>query len=312
MLHFRTEERWIAVREIEEVGDVERRYEVLDMVGDGGQGDLFLGRDRNSGQKVALKLQKARDLGPESDFHWAGDELLKEGSRMMMLTGIQAIPEVIATGTHRRRRCLVMEFVEGHQLQKVLSAALPVKDPGTVAAVIGQLCEILTEVHDRNLVHCDLKPENVIVQPDGRLRLIDMGHAVVAEQETEYARGTRGWASPEQSDACPSGLTRQADIFALGCILLEMTVMRLPYGGQDERAEEGTPVLPADRLAKLPPEFASLALWMVRWKAAERPADVREVFDRLRCCLPQLGSQRPSKPLRPDPTEYYRTHPPRL
>jgi serine/threonine-protein kinase len=302
----------MAVREIEEIGDVERRYEVLDMVGDGGQGDLFLGRDRNSGQKVALKLQKARDLGPESDFHWAGDELLKEGSRMMMLTGIQAIPEVIATGTHRRRRCLVMEFAEGHQLQKVLSAALPVKDPGTVAAVIGQLCEILAEVHDRNLVHCDLKPENVIVQPDGRLRLIDMGHAVVADQETEYARGTRGWASPEQSDACPSGLTRQADIFALGCILLEMTVMRLPYGGQDERAEEGTPVLPADRLAKLPPEFASLALWMVRWKAAERPADVREVFDRLRCYLPQLGSQRPSKPLRPDPTEYYRAHPPRL
>ncbi len=59
------------MKAIEEVGDVERRYEVLDMVGDGGQGDLFLGRDRDSGQKVALKLQKARDLGPESDFHWA-------------------------------------------------------------------------------------------------------------------------------------------------------------------------------------------------------------------------------------------------
>ncbi len=87
--------------------------------------------------------------------------------------------------------------------------------------------------------------------------------------------------------------------------------MRLPYGGQGERAEEGTPVLP-DRLAKLPPKFASLALSMVRWEAAERPADVREVFDRLRCHLPRLGSQRPSKPLRPDPTEYYRTHPPRL
>ncbi|MBT2415306.1 serine/threonine protein kinase [Streptomyces sp. ISL-12] len=300
------------MREIEEIGDVEKRYEVLDMVGDGGQGDLFLGRDRSNGQKVALKLQKARDLGPESDFHWAGDELLEEGSRMMMLTGIQEIPEVIATGTHRRRRCLVMEFVEGHHLRKVLSAALPVKDPVTVAAVIGQLCEILAEVHDRNLVHCDLKPENVIVQPDGSLRLIDMGHAVVANRKTEYARGTRGWASPEQSDACPSGLTRQADIFALGCILLEMTVMRLPYGGQDERAEEGTPVLPADKLAELPPEFASLALWMVRWEAAERPADVREVFDRLRPYLPQLGSRRPPKRLRPDPTEYYRTHLPRL
>ncbi|GGS64081.1 serine/threonine-protein kinase [Streptomyces griseoviridis] len=302
----------MAMREIEEIGDVEQRYEVLDAVGGGGQGDLFLGRDRSSGQRVALKRQKARDLGPESDFHWAGENLLEEGSRMMMLTGIRAIPEIIAAGTHRRRRCLVMEFVEGQQLQNVLWAARPVRHPGTVASVIGQLCEILVDVHDRNLVHCDLKPENVIVQPDGRLRLIDMGHAVAAGKKTAYARGTRGWASPEQSDACPSGLTRRADIFGLGCILLEMTVMRLPYGGLEELAEAGTPVLPADRLAALPPEFASLALWMVRWEAAERPADVREVFDRLRPYLPRLGSRRPPKRLRPDPTEYYRTHPPRL
>lgn len=300
------------MREIKEIGNVEKRYEVLDMFGDGGQGDLFLGRDRESGERVALKLQKARDLGPKSDFSWAGRKLVEEGSRMMMLTGIEAIPEIIATGTHRGRRCLVMEFVEGRQLHDVLSAARPVRDPEVIASVIGQLCEILREVHDRNLVHCDLKPENVIVQPDGRLRLIDMGHAITENEETSYERGTRGWASPEQSDACPAGLTRRADIFGLGCVLLEMTVMRLPYGGLEERAEPGGPVLPADRLAKLPPEFASLALWMVRWEAEERPADVREVFDRLRPYLPQPGSRRPSKRLRPDPTEYYRTHLPRL
>ncbi|MEV6777469.1 serine/threonine protein kinase [Streptomyces syringium] len=300
------------MREIEEIGNVEKRYEVLDMVGDGGQGDLFLGRDRRSGARVALKLQKARDLGPESNFSWAGRQLLKEGTRMMMLTEIQGIPEIIATRTHRGRRCLIMEFIEGRQLQNVLLAGRPVRHPENVASIIGQLCEILQEVHDRNLVHCDLKPENVIVQPDGSLRLIDMGHAIMAGEATSHERGTRGWASPEQSDACSQGLTRRADIFGLGCILLEMTVMRLPYGGLEERAEPGSPVLPADKLAELPPDFASLALWMVRWEAQERPADVREVFDRLRRHLPRLGSQRPSRRLRPDPTEYYRTHPPRL
>lgn len=301
------------MRGIEEIGDVEKYYEVLDMVGDGGQGDLFLARNRRNGERVALKLQKARDLGPESDFHWAGRNLRKEGDRMMMLAGIQAIPEIIAAGTHRGRRCLVMEFVEGSQLQNVLLAARPVRNPGTVASVIGQLCEILREVHDRDLVHCDLKPENVIVQPDGRLRLIDMGHAIMAGERTTHERGTRGWASPEQSDACDRGLTRRADIFGLGCILLEMTVMRLPYGGVEERVTKPDgPVLPADRLAKLPREFASLALWMVRWEAEERPADVHEVFDRLRPYLPRVGSRRPSKRLRPDPTEYYRTYPPRL
>ncbi|MDA2812797.1 serine/threonine-protein kinase [Nocardiopsis sp. RSe5-2] len=300
------------MKEIEEIGDVEERYELLGMVGDGGQGDLFLGRDVRSGVKRALKLQKPRNLGPESEFFSAGRDLLEEGSRMMRLTGIRAIPEIIATGTYRRRRCLVMEFVEGRQLQDVLLAARPVRYPGTVASVIGQLCEILREVHDRNLVHCDLKPENVIVQPDGCLRLIDMGFAVMEGEATEFERGTLGWASPEQSDACPSGLTRRVDIFGLGCILLEMTVMRLPYGGLEERAERGCPVLPADLLDKLPPEFASLALRMVRWEPDERPADVHEVFDQLRPYLPPISSRRPSKPLRPDPTEYYRTRPPRM
>ncbi|WP_159030140.1 serine/threonine protein kinase [Kitasatospora albolonga] len=300
------------MRGIEEIGDVEKRYDVLDMVGDGGQGDLFLARDRRSGERMALKVQKPWRLGPRSDFHWAGENLLEEGSRMLKLAGIQAIPEVMASGTYKGRGCLVMEFVGGRQLQDVLLAARPVRHPGTVASVIGQLCEILREVHDRDVVHCDLKPENIIVEPDGRLRLIDMGHAVRAGSPTEDAHGTLGWASPEQCEASAAGLTRRADIFGLGCILLEMTVMRLPYGGLEERAEPGGPVLPADRLAALPPEFASLALWMVRWEAEERPADVREVFDRLRPYLPEVGSRRPSKRLRPDPTEYYRTHPPRL
>ncbi|MFJ6985899.1 MULTISPECIES: serine/threonine protein kinase [unclassified Streptomyces] len=300
------------MREIEEIGSVEDRYDVLNTIGEGGQGDLFLGRDRKSGERVALKLQKNRDLGPDSAFRSAGMHLLKEGSRMALLTGIKAIPEVIATGTHRGRQCLVMEFIEGQQLQNVLLAARPVRDLQTVASVIGQLCEILLEVHEQGLVHCDLKPENVIVQPDGSLRLIDMGLAVTAGEETQEARGTLGWASPEQSDACTCGLTRQADIFGLGCILLEMTVMRLPYGGLEKRAEPGGPVLPADLLARIPPEFASLALRMVRWEARERPSDVREVFEGLRQYLPQLGGGRPSKPLRPDPTEYYRTYPPRL
>ncbi|MFI0976533.1 protein kinase [Streptomyces sp. NPDC021093] len=205
-----------------------------------------------------------------------------------------------------------MEFVEGRQLHDVLSDALPIRYPEAIASIIGQLCEILREVHDRNLVHCDLKPENVIVQPDGRLRLIDMGLAITAGQKTCDSRGTRGWASPEQSDACTPGLTRQADIFGLGCMLIEMTVMRLPYGGLEELAEPGGPVLPPEKLAALPPEFASLALSMVRWNAEERPADVREVFEQLRPHLPALGSRWSSKRLRPDPTEYYRTHEPRL
>ncbi|MFJ1648290.1 serine/threonine protein kinase [Streptomyces sp. NPDC088258] len=300
------------MKKIERLLEIEDHYEVLGLFGDGGQGDLFVGRHHKTGAKVALKTQKARDLGPLSDFQWAGSDLHEEGDRMLQLAAIQAIPDILHTGTYKGRECLVMEFIEGNQLRDAVMAKRPVRDTRIVASIIGQLCEILREVHDKKLVHCDLKPENVIVEPDGRLRLIDMGHAVRVGATTHEPHGTRGYASPEQSDASDQGLTERADIFGLGCILLEMTVMRLPYGGLEERAERECPVLPPDRLAALPPEFAALALQMVRWKAEDRPSDVQEVFDRLRRHLPPLGSSRPSRRLRPDPTEYYRNHPPRL
>ncbi|MFH8346317.1 serine/threonine protein kinase [Streptomyces sp. NPDC018045] len=302
------------MEKIEEIGDVEKLYEVLHQVGDGGQADLHLGRERASNRKVALKIQKP--WGHESMMYFTeiGKALAKEGSRTRILAGIPQVPDLIATGHYRNRRCLVLEFVEGKLLHDVLTSARPVRDPSTVASVIGQLCEILHAVHRKRLVHCDLKPENVMVEPTGRIRLIDMGFAIRMRTPTEWSRGTIGYMPPEQFDRSPFGLTRQADIFALGCMLLEMTVMRLPYAGSEGRPALGcsVPVLPPDRLAALPVEFAPLALRMVEREAAHRPAHVREVFAALRPYMPAPGSRRPLKPLRPDPTEYYRTHPPTL
>ncbi|RPK56831.1 Serine/threonine-protein kinase StkP [Streptomyces sp. ADI96-02] len=301
------------LEEIRDVGSIEGRYEVLSLVGEGGQGDLYVAYDERTGERVAVKTQKARTV-ETSSAHWsAGERLAQEGDRMLKLTGIEEIPEIIASGTYRNRRCLVMEYIDGRQLRDAMAEAKPVRDAETVASVIGQLCEILHKVHEKELVHGDLKPENVIVEPDGRLRLIDMGHAVRESVRTEWASGTFGYSAPEQWVGNQKGLTGRADIFALGCVLLEMTVMRLPYGGMEERVTRHHPVLPPDRLEAIPPEFRDLALHMVRWDPEDRPADVREVFEHIRAYLPTTGSRRrPSKRLDPDATEYYRTRPPRL
>ncbi|MEU0840953.1 serine/threonine-protein kinase [Streptomyces sp. NPDC005962] len=298
--------------EVKEIGNIEHRYEILGLIGDGGYGDLYAGRGREHGEKVAVKTQKPWRMGPRVHHQSDGEKLIDEGHLMRNLSGIEAIPELIAAGTYKDDRCLVMEFIEGRQLRDVLAAKRPVRDPGTVASIIGQLCETLWEVHRKELVHCDLKPENVMVEPDGRLRLIDMGRAVQIGRETLDVHGTTGYAAPEQLEENRDGLTEQADIFGLGCILLEMTVLRPPYGGPERRVCRGYPVLPPDRIASIPQQFRDLALQMVQWDAADRPADVREVFEHIRPYLPTLGSRRPQKPLSPDPTEYYRTHPARL
>ncbi|MEU9331774.1 serine/threonine-protein kinase [Streptomyces sp. NPDC048290] len=298
---------------VADIGNIEDSYEVVGVLdNDGGFGDIYVAHDRRSRAKVAIKTQKSWRIGPKSLHISDGRRLVEVESRhMMTLRGIEAIPRLLATGTYRGNRCLVMEFVKGRQLRNVVEKR-PVKDLSVVASIIGQLCEILHDVHARDLVHCDLKPENVIVEPDGRLRLIDMGQAVRANKETSDGFGTTGYAAPEQLEANQDGLTSRADIFALGAMLLEMTVMQLPYGGPEERVEQGHPVLPAERIATIPSEFRDLALRMVAWEAEDRPANVREVFEAIRPHLPKTRSDRPLKPLSPDPTEYYRSRPPRL
>ncbi|WP_431979798.1 serine/threonine protein kinase [Streptomyces qinglanensis] len=301
------------MNEVEDLADVEERYEVLQQsIGAGGQGVLFVGRDRRTGGKVALKAQKPWTLEPKSLFGEIGDELATEGAHTHLLSDIEEIPDVFATGWYRGRRCIVLEFVEGKVLQDVVSSKRPIKDPASTASIVAQLCEILHAVHERGLVHCDVKPENVLVEADGRLRLIDMGLAITTGVPTTESRGTPGYVPPEQLDDRPQGLHPTADIFALGCMLLEMTVMRLPYAGMEGRPTPECPVLPPDHLAAVPAAFRELALQMVELDAGRRPADVREVLDRLRRYLPTPRSRRPAKPLSPDPTEYYRSRLPRL
>ncbi|MYR92364.1 MULTISPECIES: serine/threonine-protein kinase [unclassified Streptomyces] len=282
------------------------RFELLEQVGSGGQGQLFAGRDIESGRKVAVKLQRPRMFESEGQYEEMGEEIRAEGAHTQALGGIRGIPRFIASGSYGRQRCIVLEFVDGAVLYDAMIKARPLKVP-TAAAIIGQLCEILDLVHKRPLVHRDVKPENIILEPDGRVRLIDMGLAIAPGVPTERGSGTFGYAPPEQWQANPDGVTPQSDVFALGCMLLEMTVMQLPYAGMTERPEPDCPVLPADRLQLVPAEIRSLTLRMVERAPMDRPANVHEVFRELLPFLPSPGTKPPAKPLTPDPTEYYRT-----
>ncbi|MET8840371.1 serine/threonine-protein kinase [Streptomyces rubiginosohelvolus] len=281
------------------------RFELLNQVGSGGQGELFAGRDTESGRKVAVKLQRPRMFESEGHYAEMGEEIRAEGAHTQALASIRGIPQFIASGSYRKQSCIVLEFVDGTVLYDAMIKARPLRIP-TAAAIIGQLCEILHLVHERSLVHRDVKPENIILEPDGRVRLIDMGLAIAPGVPTEMGSGTFGYAPPEQWQANPDGVTPQSDIFALGCMLLEMTVMQLPYAGMTGRPDPDCPVLPAERLRLVPAEIRPFALRMVERTPMNRPANVREILRELLPFLPSPGAKPPAKPLTPDPTEYYR------
>jgi eukaryotic-like serine/threonine-protein kinase len=283
------------------IGD---RYRVVRTHAVGGCGAVFVAHDMKEEVEVAIKVQPERTFESSRFFAEYGETFAGEAQNLRLLSGIRGIPECRGTGTYENRRYVVMDFVNGMTLGEF------VVNPGAqrsavAASVLGQLCEILHLVHSRDLVHRDIKPENIMVQPDGEIRLIDMGFALPIGSVPEFPCGTKGFAAPEQYlPEVPAAVV--GDIFSLGCVLFEMIAGMLPYGGNARNAITGAEVLPLDRLGGLHPDLAELGLAMVAVDPAERPADVLEILRRLKPVLPAPGSMRDFKVRRPDVTEWYR------
>ncbi|WP_322769625.1 serine/threonine-protein kinase [Frankia sp. Cr1] len=279
------------------------RFIVDGILGDGGSGETFSARDTKLGRRVAVKIQTWRSFESTTRYSESasciGDEF-QLGRQS--LSGLRGIPEFYDSGTHAGRRYVIMELVDGVTLENVMRKSRPVGSE-TVAAVIGQLCEILEPVHRQRIVHCDIKLENVMVEPGGMVWLLDFGIAA-REDEIGYVAGTPGYAPPEQYDG--RSLTTQADIYALGALLFTMSVMLPPYAESGGRPGRRVEPFSFGRLENMHPRLRSVGLSMISWDPANRPATVREVLDALRPLLPGPGSPRNPKAPRPDPTRWYR------
>ena len=207
-------------------------YRVLDKIGSGGMGDVYLAEDTRLGRRVALKKPSADWLALPS----ARARLHREASAAALLTHphIAAIYDVIDDGT---APYIVMEYVEGDSLAALLGAG---RIPVERAVAIGiQLADALAAAHAKGIVHRDLKPGNVCLTPDGQAKVLDFGLAsarmpssaapAAAQKLTVPGQflGTPGYASPEQlagSAGSPSD-----DIYSLGVLLFELLTGRRPF-----------------------------------------------------------------------------------
>lgn len=195
----------------------EEDYELLEMVGTGGSGVVYRARDRKSGGIVALKLM---DIGASG-----GPELWEGVDRSLYHPALPAIHRVICQSEPQPRIALVMEYVEGISMDKLLEekGAQPqdkVLDWGI------QLCHVLMYLHGFRppIIYRDVKPANIMLQPNGRLKLIDLGAMRLygkAKRRDTRSLGTMGYAAPEQY-----GRRRQTDartdVYCLGVTLYHM------------------------------------------------------------------------------------------
>lgn len=196
-------------------------YEVLGPLGAGGMGEVYRARDRRLGREVAVKV-----LHPAIR---ADPERLTRFETEARITGSLDHPNILAihdVGTHAGEPYLVSELLEGQTLAERLDGSpLPVRKAVDYAR---QIASGLAAAHDKGVVHRDLKPGNVVICRDGRVKILDFGLARLVQDEAEPDQaatagrvlGTLGYMAPEQVRAQPADA--RSDIFSFGVVLYEM------------------------------------------------------------------------------------------
>lgn len=206
---------------------VARRYTVdlQHPLGQGGMAMVYRGRDLKTRRDVALKTLRAeyRD-NPETRSRFR-----QEIRRMAFLDhpNIGKVYDLLEEGD---APWAVLEFIPGRSLKDVIAdrGALP---PDEVADLLDQIASALEHVHERKLVHLDVKPQNLLLTPDGLVKLIDFGLTQPAGSAQELIGGTTfgtaAYLSPEQAAGEP--VERTADVYALGCVVYELLTGQPPF-----------------------------------------------------------------------------------
>lgn len=260
------------------------RFEILDLLGSGGMGVVYKARDRELDDVVALKV-----LRPDK----AGDpELLERLKEELKLARRITHPNVLRThdlGTLDGVPFLSMEYVRGLTLRQLLDRLEGEERLPDAAALrlMRQIAHGLGAVHECGVIHRDLKPGNVILEPTGNAKLMDFGIARATRPRPKHLTtdsaivGTPGYLAPEQLEG--GQVTRRTDLFAWGAVGYELLTGQLPFVGstpmeQLMRTLDTEPVPPRKHRPDLDPRLDELLLRCLQKNPEQRPGSTDEVL----------------------------------
>jgi len=207
------------------------QYEIECILGRGGMGVVYKGRQKELDRVVAIKLLPA-EMAVDEQFV----ERFRREARTLAKLHHPGIVNVYEFGqTNEGHLFFVMEYVAGMDLRRLMKTQN--FDSGQALAVVAQVCEALRAAHEQGVIHRDIKPENVLVTENGQIKLADFGLSRPTDEGTSrrftmtnMVMGTPDYMAPEQR----SGQADQrADIFALGVMLYEMLTGQVPRGAFD-------------------------------------------------------------------------------
>jgi serine/threonine-protein kinase len=215
-------------------------HEIVALLGKGGMGEVYRARDTKLKREVAIKIlpeEFSRDADRVRRFQREAEVLAS-----LNHPNIAAIHDLEETSG---MRYLVLELVEGETLaDRIVRGPIPV---GEALAIAKQITEALEAAHERGIVHCDLKPANIKITSDGKVKVLDFGLAKALDSAPSSPTlsnsptllsgsmagmivGTAAYMSPEQAKG--RQVDKRADIFAFGCVLYEMLTGRPTFDGE--------------------------------------------------------------------------------
>jgi serine/threonine-protein kinase len=286
------------------IGRTLGHYVIREKLGTGGMGEVYLAEDTRLSRKIALKVLPP-DLAANPDRR---DRFYREARAVAALNH----PNIVTLHSVEEADqvlFLTLELVEGETLrEKIDRGPLPVDEVRTIGAQIG---EGLSKAHSAGILHRDLKPHNVMITVDGRVKLLDFGLAkLLAPRTTDpdaatMARetspgmtlGTAGYMAPEQ--ALGKNVDARADLFALGVVLYEMATGRSPFRGDTLAAFfdsllHDAPESPSELNPGLPRDLVRVVERAMEKEPARRYASAEELVSDLKGMAPET----PERPRR--------------
>jgi tRNA A-37 threonylcarbamoyl transferase component Bud32 len=215
------------------------RYRDPEPIGQGGMGEIFCAQDTVLGRTVAIKMLAERYAADEA----VRGRFTREALAAARLSGQPNTVTIFDVGEHEQRPFIVMEYLRGGTLEDRLREH-GAQEPARVLDWLEEAASALDAAHANGIVHRDVKPGNLLLTPDGSVRVADFGIASAAGLDSLTAAGTilgtAGYLSPEQARGEPA--TPASDLYALGVVAFELLTGRRPFEADSPTAEAASHV----------------------------------------------------------------------
>ena len=240
------------------------RFEIVDLINRSGMASIFKAVDRKTGNTVAIKIPLMQFESDAASFsRFQREEEIGTRLNHPYILKMYPMPE-----DQKSRPYIVMEYLEGQTLDALLREVRPLPEPDA-AKIASRICEALEHMHQNQVIHRDLKPQNIMICNDGTIRIMDFGIAKSMKGRRitfvgfSPTMGTPDYMAPEQVKGKRGD--ERTDVYALGAILYEMSTGSTPFEGESPYAImnarlTGDPIAPRKVNPKLTPALEEIIL----------------------------------------------------